>query len=136
MARKYSLEQVMHNLSPRSKHGLGVGDKAGAIKPDGIELKLDDLSTKELTPAKVAAERPALTRMARLTGALGRVLPSFPPPSATPPPPAGSWEKFSKAMQKGSEELEAALKRGDPKTVRTAATNLNASCVECHRVYR
>jgi hypothetical protein len=34
------LEDVMHLFKPRKDKGLGIGDKAGAVKPDGIELKV------------------------------------------------------------------------------------------------
>ncbi len=33
------LEDVMHLFKPRKDKGLGIGSKAGAVKPDGIELK-------------------------------------------------------------------------------------------------
>ena len=136
MARKYSLEQVMWSLKLRSKLGVGVGAVAGAIKPDGIEFKLIDLAKEKLPAGKVAAEGAALIQAARLTGALGRVTLSFTPPPAKPGTPVGSWEKFSKEMQKGSADLEAALKKADPKAIQTAATTLRASCVECHAAYR
>jgi hypothetical protein len=136
MAKKYGLDQVMYNLKTRAKHGLGVGPATASIKPDGIELKFNELSKEALAPATVAKEAPALIQAARVTAALARVIPSFPEPPVTPPPPAGTWGKLSKEMQKGSEDLEAALKKGDPKSIQTAATKVYSSCVECHKIYR
>src|SRR5438552_2248831 len=34
------LEAIMHLFKPRTKKGLGVGGKPGAITPDGIELQV------------------------------------------------------------------------------------------------
>jgi cytochrome c556 len=46
------------------------------------------------------------------------------------------WKKFNEEMRKGADELLEAAKGGDPKAVKTAANNLNASCTNCHATFR
>src|SRR5947207_15441464 len=41
------LEDVMHLMKPRKDKGLGIGAKAGIVKPDGIELKVIGLAMNE-----------------------------------------------------------------------------------------
>lgn len=48
LAKKYSLDELMHVFKFRAKGGLGVGETAGAITPDGIEAKLQGLQKKKL----------------------------------------------------------------------------------------
>src|SRR5262245_3894548 len=40
------IDDFMHAMALRTKKGLGVGDKPGAIMPDGIEAKLQNLGKK------------------------------------------------------------------------------------------
>ena len=40
------------------------------------------------------------------------------------------------AFAAGPSPLVKAVKSGDPKLVRSAATNLNASCTDCHAKFR
>src|SRR5437016_8304267 len=50
------VDELMHLMSPRrpkGKGGLGIGDKPGTIKPDGIELKIGDLAKKPLSKTQL-----------------------------------------------------------------------------------
>src|SRR5713226_1966248 len=63
--KKTDLKHIMWAAyKPREKGGLGVGDKAGAIKPDGVEAKLINMSKKPISDAQLEKEGPALIKMA------------------------------------------------------------------------
>jgi len=81
IARKYDTDELMYLLKPRNarKHpGLGVGDRPGVIKPDGIEQKICSL-VKRVTPEDVKHSRD-LERLAEITAAIASVIVDQPPP--------------------------------------------------------
>src|SRR5258708_26477810 len=49
---------------PREKGGLGVGDKPDAIKPDGIEAKLINMTKKPISDKQLEKEAAALIKIA------------------------------------------------------------------------
>src|SRR5262249_20179893 len=63
IAKKVQMDDLMHLYALRTKKGLGVGGKAGAVSPDGIERKLMDLAKKPLDTKQLGDESPALTQM-------------------------------------------------------------------------
>src|SRR5262249_21194483 len=71
-AVKADLEDVMHTFSLRTSKGAGVGPTPGAIKPDGIEAKLQNL-TKRVMPADLKNDGAALERMAYITAAVAEI---------------------------------------------------------------
>src|SRR4051812_38953613 len=71
---KAELGDVMQLFKPRPKGGVGIGPVPGAIKPDGIELKLIDLGKKRpLGPADVAKQADPLAEAGEITGAIADV---------------------------------------------------------------
>src|SRR5438270_111018 len=52
IAKSGDLGDFMNLFKPRTKKGIGVGDKPGAVIPDGIEAKLMGLN-KRVDPADV-----------------------------------------------------------------------------------
>src|SRR5262245_50896167 len=63
LGKKVALDDLMHLFTLRTKKGLGVGSKPGAVSPDGIERKLTDLAKKPLADKALADESAALAQM-------------------------------------------------------------------------
>src|SRR5262249_46803146 len=73
IAKKYELDDVMHAFGLRSKKGFGLGDKPGAITPDGIEAKLIGLAKKALPPKQLEKEAAALARAGYVSAAIAEI---------------------------------------------------------------
>jgi hypothetical protein len=123
------LKPLMNIFKPRGKGGLGVGPPG---KADGIEMKIINLSSKRaLSKADLSKQQNDLLKIADVSKAIAEVADMYPPKKDV-----DKWKKFDDDMRKGASELIAAVKSGDPKAVKTAATNLNASCTDCHAGFR
>ncbi len=136
-----NIKDVMDYLGKRDPSdakavGWGVGKKPGEIKPDGIELKLRDLAKKALAKAPAANEKDALIELSHRTAAVGSISLASPPKKSLPGKDPKDWKKWSEDMVKASGEFEKAVKGGDPKAIKDAATKLNSSCVDCHGTFR
>jgi hypothetical protein len=125
---KDDLKAVMTIFKPRDKGGLGVGPKA---KGDGIELKIISLGKRALAKADLAKQQSDLEQIARVSKAMAEVADQYPQPKNQK-----MWTQFDEEMRKGADELMQAARSGDPKAVKTAANNLNASCTNCHATFR
>ena len=119
--------------------GWGVG-KLGAIKSDGIELKLHELAKgKKMSKAQLEKEQDALVEMANRIAAVGAVSLASPPKKGTPGkkgvPGKGpmEWKMWSEEMVESSREFAKAVKSNDPEVVRKAAAKLDGTCSDCHR---
>jgi cytochrome c556 len=121
---------------PREKGGLGVGDKAGAIKPDGIEIKLINMGKKPLTAAQLEKEGPAIIQMAKVAQGMVEVVELNTPGQDLPKKPIADWKKFNKEQKDGAQDLIDAVNKNNPKAVQAAATKLYGSCTSCHGVFR
>jgi len=135
IAKKYELGTAMQIFKPRNKKGLGVGEKPGEITPDGIELKIISLGKRALPATTLKQQAPALVRMCEVSKAMGELAKHYQPPKKAGSNPA-NWKKYSDDEIKASDDLSAAVKGGNPITVRKAADNLNASCNNCHTDFR
>jgi hypothetical protein len=124
------LKPLMNIFKPRFKGGLGVGPPG---KSDGIEMKIISLGDrrKRLSKADVDKQRDDLLKIAEVSKALAEIADMYPPKKDV-----DKWKKLDEDMRKGADELIAAVKQGDPKAVKTAAANLNASCTDCHGAFR
>jgi hypothetical protein len=125
---KDDLKVVMTVFKPRDKGGIGVGPKARA---DGIELKIIALGKRAPAKADLARLQPDLELIAHVSKAMAEVADQYPQTKNQ-----NMWKKFNEEMRKGADELMEAAKSGDPKAIKTAATNLNASCTNCHSTFR
>jgi hypothetical protein len=130
------LEDVMHFLKPRARGGFGVGDKSGEIFPDGIELKLIAMSRDAPSAAKLSKEAPAIEEMAYRVAAIGQVALASAPKSDAGAKKKADWIRWSNDMIAESHGLAKAAKSSSPAEVKTAAEKLNASCNNCHAVFR
>src|SRR6516225_1499935 len=62
IGKKAELEDVMGLFRLRTKKGFGVGEKPGAITPDGIELFIINLGKRELRKDQLDSESKDLAR--------------------------------------------------------------------------
>jgi hypothetical protein len=130
IAKNFDLEQVMKLMEPRDQGGFGIGGKAGAIKPDGIENKLKELAEKpELKVDDYKLQAEAIKRMALQSAALSEVAQHLGPTKNMAP----RWKGFSDDMKKTALKLAEANK---PSEVKAAAALLNKACVDCHNVFK
>jgi hypothetical protein len=136
LAKKHEIDKVMHGFKPRTKNGIGVGEKAGAVMPDSIELKIIDLGKRKLTEIKpeLAKKSADLQRMAEITRAIAEVNEFYAPTAGKKNPKL--YKKFNDDMKKTSKDLIEAIKMADAEKVKAAATSLNKSCNECHAEFR
>jgi len=138
IAKKYDLLDVMSVFKKREgdKGGLGVGPKAGAITPDGIQAKIDSMvedgvTTKDLAHAK------DLARMADISAAVASIAAKAPNDEAKKTPKdTEQWEKFAKEMHDASRDFAKAVQGKDTNKVKAAATKLQGACTKCHEKYR
>jgi len=136
IAKKYMLDDVMYQFKPRNAKknpGIGIGSKPGAIKPDGIEQKLQNMA-KRVSPADVKAAKD-LQRMAEISAAIASIAVNLPPPAMGAKKPA-AWKKHSKEMFEASKALIKALDTKKPDVIKKAVINLNATCTDCHSIFR
>jgi alanyl-tRNA synthetase len=126
LAKKYSLDELMHAFKLRAKGGFGVGETAGAITPDGIEAKLQGLQKKEADKADLAKNGKAYATIGEVSLVLAELSEKDPK----------KWLEFVEKMRKGSKDLIVASNKSDAKGLKVAAKVLNDSCVECHGIFR
>ena len=136
LAKKYSLDELMHVFKLRTKGGLGVGETAGAITPDGIEAKLQGLQKKEADKADLAKNGKAYATIGEVSLILAELSEAHTPKDKKGEKDPKKWLEFVEKMRKGSKDLVAASNKGDGKGVKSAAKVLNDSCVECHGIFR
>ena len=125
------LKFVMRAYKPRNKGGIGVG-AAGK----SIELEIISLSKRRLPAADVAKQKADLEKIAGISKAIAEVTHYYTPKTRKAGKDPKDWTKYTDEMTKGSEELAKAAKAGNAQEIKTAATNLNASCTNCHGTFR
>lgn len=131
LAKKYDITTVMPAFKLRSRKGIGVGDKAGEITPDGIEAKIIALGKAAPAKSQLDKEGKDLVKLAALTRAIAEVNEHHAPNKNK-----AEWAKFNQEMKKASMELLEGAKAGDGAKVKAAAVKLNNSCNECHSEFR
>lgn len=130
MEKKYELKSIMWAFKPKASGGIGVG-----APPVGIEPKLiTELGKKPLK--NLPAQAADLLKMNQVIRGIAEVTPSYADKFTKTPAEAKTWKGLADDMKKGSDELEAAIKAGDPKAVHKAANDLNTSCDDCHTKFR
>src|SRR5262245_38743325 len=67
------LEDVMHLFKPRKDKGLGISAKAGAVKPDGIELKVIALAMAAPPQKELDESSADLAKAAYVAAAIAEV---------------------------------------------------------------
>jgi hypothetical protein len=140
MASKVAKDQdgevydIMMLMKPRKmgkKSGLGVGTPEDGIVPDGIELKIRDMSRDVISGAKLKKEGEAISQMAHRVAAIAEITKQL-----SPKKDKKLWDEFTESMRESADELAKAVKDNSPAEVKTAASKLNASCNNCHSKFR
>jgi hypothetical protein len=136
IAKKVELENLMHLFQLRSKKGLGVGLKAGAVMPDGMEKKVEMLADKPLAAAALGAEATGLEQMGYAMAAIAEVSIAKPPEKDMGKKKIKDWVKWSEDLRDASLQLAEAAKKKDAAALQKAADKANTSCNKCHDVFR
>jgi hypothetical protein len=129
------LEDVMHLFKPRKDKGLGIGSKAGTVKPDGIELKVIALAMNEPPKKELDESADDLARAAYVAGAIAEVALIKPPEKAQGKDPK-DWKNWAEGMRQGALDLAAAAKAKKPADIKKAAEKMDNNCKSCHKVFR
>lgn len=132
LAVKSDLEDIMNLMLPRKengKGGVGIGPKPGAISPDGIEKKLQDLG--QVAPK--AGEAKELEKAAYIMLAISAAV-----ENKVPKGKKGPWKKYNADFEKEAQAFLAAVKKGDgnAKGIQAAAKKLNDVCISCHNDFK
>jgi cytochrome c556 len=133
---KADLEDVMKSFKLRKDKGIGVGEKPGVITPDGIEAKFVNIGKKQMSPKEINDQGEALIKAAHATTVIGKVALAKAPGKKVGAKDPKDWKQWSEDMIKSSDDLAKALKAKNPKGVLDAVKNVNASCNNCHGVFR
>ncbi len=136
LAKDAAMDDVMHLFALRTKKGLGVGSKAGAISPDGIERKLMDLAKKPLDAKQMGDEADAIKEMGYDMAALAAVCVAKPPDKDDGKKKKKDWVAWSAELQQQSLDLATAAKDKKAADVQKAAKAADATCTKCHDVFR
>jgi cytochrome c' len=139
--KEAELEDIMPGFSLRTKsaknRALGMGPTPGAIQPDGIEKKLEELGKKELTKTQLTKEAKAIERAAYVAAGIGQlIIDKCPVAVKTGVKDPADWKKWSEDMAKQGLELAEAAKAGDAAAIKTKASNLDATCKACHSPFK
>jgi cytochrome c556 len=133
-----AVEPVMVPLKLRSKGGMGVGAKAGAYDPDGIEAKIMGLAKKKLTAAELKNQADDIAKAAKVTAAIAEVAELHKPEKKVGDKRPEDWAKWSKEMRDSALELAdlAKAKKPDPDAIKKTSMKLNSTCTDCHDKFR
>jgi hypothetical protein len=125
-----NLKAVMSSaFKPRDKGGMGVGPKG--TKGKGIELEIISLGKKARSPAELVKQKDDVVLIGNVSKALADIADLYPQTKNM-----DKWKQYNQEMRAAAGELIEAARRGDPKAVKDAANNLNASCNSCHADFR
>jgi hypothetical protein len=131
------IEDVMHLFKPRKDKGLGIGPKAGAVLPDGIELKVIAMAMNELPQKELDAYAADLARAAYIAAAVAEVAKDkCPVTKKEGDKDPKDWKNWVESMQKAALELADAAKTKKPSVVKAAADKVDGACKTCHKVFK
>jgi len=141
LAKKHQLEPVMVGFKRKDKGGIGLGTNLGKAEPkqdfDSIELLLKRYDKKGPNKDEVKNNADDLVRMGQISAIIAEVSRANTPKKDGPgKQKIAEWKRLTEEMQQSSAELIAAAKAKDEKAVTAAAKRLNASCVDCHGIFR
>src|SRR5262245_9214691 len=101
---------VMDLMKPRKKSGVGVGEKPGAINPDGIEQMLLKLGRDAPPAGTLAKEAAAYEQMGYRVAAIAEVAHAKAPGKDSGKKLKKDWISWSNDMRDAALELSAAAK--------------------------
>jgi hypothetical protein len=133
-------ETLMNLLGKRNDKGtggLGIGDKPGAIKPDHIDKKFDEMTKKALTKKELDDHGAALARAAYQTAGLMKAFAKKCPKKVkSGDQDPKQWEAWSEECNKYALELAEALKAKKADEAKKACDKMYNACSACHSVWR
>jgi cytochrome c' len=137
-AKSFELEDVMKLMGLRKPNAkspaFGFGEKPGA-KPDGIEAKLIAIG-KRVDSGAAQRDSADFVKMAYRVAAIGEIAKVRAPEKDEGAKKKKDWLEWCDAMVKESTSLADAAKTKQPAAIKAAAGKLNASCNNCHGVFR
>jgi soluble cytochrome b562 len=140
VAKNNDLEDVMHLMSKRDPAGkakvFGVGKKPGAVTPDGIEAKVQNMGKRALPQKQIDKEASDLTEMAYRIAAIAEVAHAKPPEKEDAKKKKKDWMEWSSDMKKTALQVAEAAQAKKPTEIKNAVAKLNTVCNTCHGVFR
>ena len=130
------LEDVMHLFKPRKDKGLGVGANAGAVKPDGIELKVIALAQTAPPKKELDDASEDLAKAAYVAAAIAEVALIKTPEKKEKDKDPKDWKNWAEGMRQGALDLASASKAKNSADVQKAAEKMDSNCKSCHKVFR
>jgi cytochrome c556 len=130
------IEDVMAVFKLREKGGLGVGAKANAIVPDGVELKLLAMGRDAPGQNTVDKEAAALEKMSYVIAAVAEVALAKPPARDEGKKKKKDFIRWAKDMRAAAPLLAAAAKSKSPAEIQKAAAKINSTCSTCHAIFK
>lgn len=116
--------------------GWGVGAKPTGKPDDGIEARLINLGKKAPTAAELSRDAADLEQLAYRVAAIAEITLIKAPTKKQGNKDPKDWKEQSEEMSKAALEFAKAVKTKNPKTVKEAASKLNASCTNCHGIFK
>jgi hypothetical protein len=126
------LGDLMELFKKRDKGGIGAGSKAGAVIPDGIEIKLVTMGRDAPSSATAKKEAAGLEEMGYVIAAMAKVTKNKMQSGAK----AKDWNGWCDDMAKNGLKLSEIAKSTSAADLKTIATKINGSCNACHSAYR
>lgn len=145
---KDDLMVLFNARSDKKNPGLGVGPTPGTITPDGIEIKIKEMSTKPYSTFTLPKHVDALIQMsyqAAAGGKLSKAIADGAVPREIGKRKKADWIKWSDDTDVAAMELAAALETAKKapkvtpaitKNIQAAALKLDNACVACHNVFK
>lgn len=129
---------VMLLFKPRNRKGYGVGKAPGAIKPDGIEVFLREVSKGNVPANELKKHKEAMLKMAYRVSAVAEFAehPPLLPRRTSGKKSKKAWLGFTKDMKTSTTAFTKAIQKGNMAAALKAGTKINASCNNCHSVFR
>lgn len=129
------LGDLMHMFRPRNKGGLGVGEKAlPNPTKDGIEVYLRDLARD--VPATIAKQAEALETTGYWIAAMAELSHAKAPTKDVGKKTKKAWNTYSADMREAGLAFAKAATGKGAQEIKTAAAKVNASCNNCHSIFK
>jgi hypothetical protein len=134
---KAELIDLMNLLRLRDKGGLGFGLKpTPPASNDGIESRLMGWAKRAPAGAELNKQADDIARAAYVLATISELTEAHTPKKKEGDKDPKDWKQWTDDMREGSLELAAAARAKDKDAIKKAANKLNASCNNCHGVFR
>lgn len=133
-----SIDVIMVAFKLRKKDGIGVGPKADAIKPDGIEQMIIALDRNAPSADDVKANSAAWAQVGYVSAAISDVIADPEKADINKASDQKLWKKYNVEFKKAALAFAETAKEGKatPAGIQKAARNLNNTCLKCHDDFR